>query len=60
MRASRVARAERNISNEAAEGTERRRQTRGLVWLALAAVGFAIARAVALGGGGVRSVFGPR
>ena len=37
------------------EELERRRQVRGLVWLALAAMGFAIARAVARGG--VHSVF---
>lgn len=37
------------------EEIERRRQARGLVWLALAALGFAIARAI--WHGGVRSVF---
>lgn len=39
-----------------AQQIERRRQVRGLVWLALAALGLAIGRAVAHGG--VRSLFG--
>ena len=48
MRPRRAAHTERN--DEAAEVIERRRQIRGLVWLALAALGFAIVRAVMHGG----------
>jgi hypothetical protein len=58
MRPHRAARAEHNTTDEAAEVIERRRQTRGLVWMALGALGFAIVRAVTHGG--VRSVFPQR
>ncbi|HEY5055809.1 MAG TPA: hypothetical protein VII58_06590 [Acidobacteriaceae bacterium] len=48
--AERVSETQRVNETHRPTETERRRQTRGLVWLALAALGFAVVRAVARGG----------
>jgi hypothetical protein len=50
MRLRRIADTKYDTPDETAEVIERRRQVRGLVWLALAALMFAMGRVLAHGG----------